>query len=102
VSFRIEDEDGERLWSVARETSTEHPLIGYVALGEVPPGFREDEPWVEPAPDTELMAIATQQLDLPDAKVAFRIDGLDEGISTERQSFDAPGRFEAEAGCAET
>ena len=78
VSFRIEDEAGERVWSVARQTSTEHPLLEYVELGEVPPGFGEGDPLVEPAPDAELTAVATQQLDLPDATVSFVLAELDD------------------------
>jgi hypothetical protein len=102
VAFRIEDEDGERVWSVARETSPEHPLLGYVALGEVPPGFREDDPWVEPASDADLTAIATQQLDLPDATSTFALTDLDDAIRSGGEAFDTPEAYEGAAGCAET
>jgi hypothetical protein len=101
VSLRIEDENGERVWSVARETSTEHPLIEYVDVGEVPPGFVEHDALVESPAETRLTAVATQQIELPDATATFAADELDDRIHTEEQTFETPEAYEAAAGCAE-
>jgi hypothetical protein len=78
VAFRIEDPDGEPQWWVRRETSTEHPLLTAVTLDELPPGFAVSDPWLDPPPDVELTAIASQQAGLPPSSVTFTLGELED------------------------
>lgn len=75
TSLTVADDAGGRVWSVARQVSPEHPLIARVLLGEAPPGFAVNHELGDglPPPGTELVATATQQLDLPAATVTFTV-----------------------------
>lgn len=100
TSLTITDEAGEPVWSAYREVSTEHPLLTYVELGVVPPGFAEGDPLETPETSQVLTATATQQLDLPDATVAFEPSGLDDGIVTGDERYATEEDFLDAAGCA--
>jgi hypothetical protein len=102
VSLRLEDASGSLIWSVARETSTQHPLIQHVTLGEIPPGFAERDPLIAPEPGAELTVTATQQIDLPDATGRFTVDQLDEDVTDDGRSYPTADAFVAESGCPET
>jgi hypothetical protein len=80
TSLRVEDADGTIRWSIARESSTEHPLIEYVTLGLLPPGFVEHDPWADPGPDEQLTVKANQQSGLPPGTADFTSGGLDASV----------------------
>jgi hypothetical protein len=72
TSLRVEDDDGDVVWSVARNGSAEHPLLDRVVLGEVPPGFVEHDEWSGVEQGTELSVRAQQQFgNLPAGEVSF-------------------------------
>jgi hypothetical protein len=99
TSLRVEDADGTIHWSVARESSTEHPLLEYVTLGQVPPGFGERDPWNAPPADAELTVTVRQQVDLPPGRARFVTQALDDTIRVDTTVLDDPGELDAAAGC---
>jgi hypothetical protein len=100
TSLRLEDEAGERVWSVARETSTEHPLLDYVELDTIPPGFAERDPFTEPDEDETLHVTANQQITaLPPGTVSFSTTELGDDIVTDGETYATPEEFLAAAGC---
>jgi len=79
TSLRVEDAAGEIRWSVAREVSTQHPLLTRVVVGEVPPGFVEHDPWRAPGPDEELEVRVSQQHEsLPRPTVSFTLAAVEQ------------------------
>jgi hypothetical protein len=79
TSVRVEDATGAIRWSVAREVSTQHPLITRVVVGEVPPGFVEHDPWRAPGPDEELEVRVSQQYEsLPRPTASFTLGAVEQ------------------------
>lgn len=98
TSLRIDDGSDESVYRVARDGSTQHPLIHQVKLSDAAP-LVVHEPWTEPAPDTELTASANQQSGLPPGTVTFTIDELDDEVVTTDGRYASAEEYQAAAGC---
>jgi hypothetical protein len=82
TSLRVEDGDGDVVWSVARQGSAEHPLIDRIVLGEPPPGFTEHDSWQGFEEDDDISIRAQQQFDLPPGTVEFNSSSTARSVPT--------------------
>lgn len=100
TSMRIVDDDEEFVWSIARNTSTEHPLIEHVDVDTVPPGFTEHDPYQPPDPSETLEVSVSQQLtSLPRATASFSLDELSEEVRAGGETYPTAEAYLDAAGC---
>lgn len=100
TSLRVEDAEGTIRWSIARESSTEHPLIEYVTLGLVPPGFVEHDPWTGDAGIDERLTIrANQQSGLPPGSTQVVANDLDSSVLVGDEVVADDADLDEAAGC---